>query len=72
MTLCATLEVRLVIGGVQENPGPGVKAEKIKRVLCRGCDRILKSGTQCDTCGRWFHNSCGNVKAQVGNSGKWV
>jgi rRNA maturation endonuclease Nob1 len=66
MILCATnLAVLLVIGGVEKNPGPGVEAEEIMRVLCSGCDRILKSGTQCDTCGRWFHNSCGNVKAQV-------
>ena len=41
-------------------------------MLCSGCDRILKSGTQCDTCGCWFHNSCGNVKAQVAERGKWV
>jgi hypothetical protein len=31
----------------------------------------LKSGTQCDTCGQWYHNSCGNVKLQVAESGKW-
>jgi methionyl-tRNA synthetase len=73
MILCAkTLAVLLVIGGVKENPGPVVVIEKIMRVLCSGCDRILKSGTQCDTCGRWFHNSCGNVRAQVADSGKWV
>jgi hypothetical protein len=53
------------------NPGPGVETE-IMRVLCSGCDRILKPRTQCNTCGRWFHNSCGNVKAQVAESGKWV
>jgi len=35
------------------------------------CERILVSGTQCDTCGRWFHSSCGNVKAQLADSGKW-
>jgi hypothetical protein len=71
MILCATtLAVLLVIGGVEENPGPVVEAEKIKRVLCSGCERILKSGTQCDTCERWFHNSCGNVKAQVAESEK--
>ena len=23
-------------------------------------------------CGHWFHNSCGNVKVQVAESGKWV
>jgi hypothetical protein len=39
--------------------------------MCSGCDRILKSGTQCDMCGRWFHNSCGNVNAQTADSGKW-
>jgi hypothetical protein len=73
MILCAaTLAVLLVVGGVEENPGPVVEAEKTMRVLCSGCDRILKSGTQCDTCGRWFHNSCGNVRAQVAESGKWV
>ena len=27
---------------------------------------------QCDKCARWFHNRCGNVKAQVAESGKWV
>ena len=73
MILCAaTLAVVLVIVRVEKNPGPGVEAEEIMRVLCNGCDRILKSGTQCDTCGRWFHNSCGNVKAEVVESGKWV
>jgi hypothetical protein len=73
MILCATtLAVLLLIGGVEENPVPVVEAEKIMRVLCSGYDRILKSGTQCDTCGRWFHNSCGNVKDQVAESGKWV
>jgi len=73
MILCATtFAVLLVIGGVEKNPGTSVEAEKIMRVLCSGCDRILKSGTQCDTCGCWFHNSCGNVKAQVAESRKWV
>jgi hypothetical protein len=59
--LCAAaLAVMLVIGGVEQSPGPGVEAENILQVLCIGCDRNLKSGTQCDTCGGWFHNSCGN------------
>ena len=57
MFICATtIAVLLVIGGVEKNPGPGVEDEKIMRVLCSRCDRILKSATQCDTCGRWFHN----------------
>jgi len=73
-TLCATtLAVLLVIGGVEKNPGPGVQAEKIMQVLCSWCDRNLKSGTQSDMCGHWFHNSCGgNVKVQVVKSGKWI
>ena len=57
---------------MEKNPGLGVEPEKIMRLLRSGCDRILKSGTQCDTCGRWFHNSCGNVEAQVTESGKWA
>jgi hypothetical protein len=66
MTLCATtLLVLCVIVRVEKNPGPDVEDEKILQVLCSGCDRNLKSGTQCNTCGRWFHNGCCNVKAQV-------
>jgi len=41
------------------------------QVICSGCERILKSGTQCDTCGGWFHKSCGNLKAHLVDSGKW-
>jgi predicted amidophosphoribosyltransferase len=72
MLLCAAvLTVLLVIGSVEQNPGTVLEAENILHVLCSGCDRNLKSGTQCDTCGRWFHNSCGNVKAQMTDKGKW-
>ncbi|KDR12548.1 hypothetical protein L798_13708 [Zootermopsis nevadensis] len=68
--LCAAaLAVLLIISGVEQNPGPG--SENILQVLCNVCDRNLKSGTQCDTCGRWFHNSCGNVKAHMVESGRW-
>jgi hypothetical protein len=71
VTLCtATLAVLLAIGGVEQNPGPGVEAENILQVLCSGCDRNLKSETQCNACGFWFHNSCGNVKSQTADSGK--
>jgi hypothetical protein len=73
MLLCAALLASLlVIGGVEQNPGPGEEERSIMQVLCSGCDRNLKSGTQCDTCGRWFHKSCGNVKAQVTESGRWI
>lgn len=69
MTLCAAvIATLLVIGGVELNPGP---VDNVVQVLCSGCDKNLKSGTQCDTCGRWYHNSCGNVKFQVAESGKW-
>jgi len=56
----ATLAMLLVIGGVETNPGP-VRETEIMWVLRSGCDKILKSGTLCETCGRWFHNSCGKV-----------
>jgi hypothetical protein len=62
----------LVIGGVETNPGPVVETEKFMRVLCSGCGKNVKSRTRCDTCGRWFHNSCGNVKAQKADSEKWA
>ena len=69
MILCAAvLASLLVIGGVELNPGP---SENIVQLSCSGCDRNLKSGTQCDSYGRWYHNSCGNVKFQVAESGKW-
>ena len=57
---------------MEKNPGPGVEAEIFMQVLRSWCDRTLKSGTQCDTCGRWFHNSCGNFKAQVVENGKCI
>lgn len=69
MILCAAvLSVLLVIGGVELNPGP---VDNIVQVLCSGCDRNLKSGTKCDSCGQWYHNSCGNVKLQVADNGIW-
>jgi predicted amidophosphoribosyltransferase len=69
MILCAAVLANLlVIGGVELTPGP---VDSIVQVLCSGCDRNLKSGTQCESCGRWYHNNCGNVKFQVAESGKW-
>ena len=70
--LCsAVLAILLVIGGVVKSPGLAVEGESFMQVMCSGCDRILKSGRECDMCGRWFQNSCGNVKAQLVDSGKW-
>jgi len=64
----AVIATLLIIGGVELNPGPD---EISVQVLCNGCDRNVKSGTQCVSCGKWYHNSCGNVKIQVAESGKW-
>ena len=66
------LATLLVNGGVEQNSGPAVEEWNITQVLCSGCDRNLKSGMQCDTCGHWFPNSCGNVKAQVAEIGRWI
>jgi len=30
-----------------------------------------KSGIQCELCGRWYHYSCGCVKAQGAEREKW-
>jgi hypothetical protein len=50
-SVCAmTLALLLVIGGVEKSPGPVVETENIMQVLCSGCSRNLKSGTQCDIC----------------------
>jgi predicted nucleic-acid-binding Zn-ribbon protein len=56
----ADLAILLVIGGVEQNPGPDVEVESFRQVLCSRCERILKSGTQ-----------CGNVKVQLVDSGEW-
>jgi hypothetical protein len=56
---------------VEPNPGPGVEADIIVQVQCSSCNKNLRFGAQCDTCGRWLHNSCGNVKCQTADSEKW-
>ena len=48
------LAALLVIGGGEQNPGPGLESESFMQVMCSGCERSLKSGTQCDTCGLGF------------------
>ena len=64
------LAVLLVIGGVEQNPGL-VEVENTVRLLCTGCGGNLKSGIQCELCGRWYHYSCGSVKAQASEIEKW-
>ena len=46
--------VLLVTGGVEQNPGSGVEGDSFMQVMCSGCERSLKSGTQCDMCGHGF------------------
>jgi hypothetical protein len=65
------LAVLLIIGGVEQNPGPVVEVENTVRLSCTGCGRNLKSGIQCELCGRWYHYSCGNVKAQAAERENW-
>ena len=65
------LAVLLIIGGVQLNPGPVVEGENNVRLLCTGSRKNLKSGIQCKLCGRWYHYSCGSVKAQAAEREKW-
>jgi hypothetical protein len=59
------LAVLLIIGGVEQNPGPFVEVENTVRLFCSGCGKNLKLGIQCDLCGRWYHYSCGSVKAKA-------
>lgn len=64
MILCAAALATLLV------TGPGMEGKNIFQILYSGCDRILKSGTRCETCGRWYHNCSGNVKSQVAKSVK--
>src|SRR5215469_29921 len=65
------LVVLLVIGGVEQNPGPALETENTVRLLCTGCGKNLKSGIQCELCGEWYHYSCGSVKAQAAERVNW-
>ena len=60
-----------VIVVVERNPGNVVEVENTVRLLCSGCGRNLKSGIQCELCGRWYHYSCGSVKAQAAQGQNW-
>ena len=69
LILCAAVITSLlIIGGMELNSGPEGNSV---RVLSNGCNRNLKSGTQCVSCERWYLNSYGNVKIQVAEIGKW-
>ena len=49
------LTVLLMTGGIEQNPGPVVEVENTVQLLCTGRGRNLKSGIQCELCGRWYH-----------------
>jgi hypothetical protein len=65
------LAVLLIIGGIEQNPGPAAEMENTVQILCSGCGRNLKSGIQCELCVQWYHYSCGNVKAQTAERENW-
>ena len=48
-----------------------MEVENTVRLLCTGCGRDLNSGIQCELCGRWYHYSCGSVKAQAAERENW-
>ena len=48
-----------------------MEVENTMRLLCTGCSRNLKSGIRCELCGRWYHYSCGSVKAQAAERENW-
>ena len=48
-----------------------MEVENTVKLSCTGCGRNLKSGIQCELCGRWYHYSCGSVKAQAAERENW-
>ena len=67
---CAKILLTSVIGGVEQNPGPVVEVRTPYDVRV-GCGRNLKSGIQCELCGRGYLYSCGSVKTQAAESENW-
>ena len=48
-----------------------MEVENTVRLICTGSNRNLKSGIQCELCGRWYHYSYGNVKALGAERENW-
>lgn len=65
------LAVLLVIGGIEQNPGPVMDSTNAIKLSCTGCSRNLRTGIQCELCGHWYHYSCGNVKGVWTEREKW-
>jgi hypothetical protein len=53
MLSSTVLAALLVIGGVEQNPGPVEHAVSIIQLVCTGCSKNLSSGIQCELCGLW-------------------
>ena len=67
----SNLAVLLIIGGIEQNPGPVIDSVNAIKLSCMGCNRNLRTGIQCELCGHWYHYSCGNVKGVWTQSEKW-
>jgi hypothetical protein len=65
------LAVLLIIGGIEQNPGPSGEMDSMVSDVCTGCGRHLKSGIQCEMCGKWYHYNCGNGKVHVAVKENW-
>jgi hypothetical protein len=60
-----------IIGGIKQNPGPSGEKDSMASDACTRCGRHLKSGIQCEMCGKWYHNNCGNGKVRVAVKENW-
>ncbi|KAK7874572.1 hypothetical protein R5R35_013142 [Gryllus longicercus] len=59
----------LIIGGVEQNPGPGGTSKG--KLSCTACFKLLRAGAQCDNCGKWFHVGC-NTNLRDKTTMKWI
>ena len=66
-----TIAVLLIIGGIEQNPGPSGEMDTTARDVCTGCGRHLKTGIQCEMCGKIYHYNCGNGKVQRAVKVNW-
>jgi hypothetical protein len=65
------LAALLMIGGIEQNPGPVVEVENTVRLLCTGCGRNLKSGIKSEPFGLWYHYNYRSVKTQAAERVNW-
>jgi hypothetical protein len=60
-----------MIRGIEQNPCLAEEVENTIRLLCTRCGRNLKSGIQCELCGRLYHYSCGSMKTHAAERENW-